>query len=193
MGGFFGGILAGYLTDWILRNSPKNSSKPTANMRLPVAIVMMVCVSLSLHAFCFHITESTSNIFITLLGAITGCSLYGPIAIFGVMASESAPAHLSGTSHAIVALAANGLCQFVVVVVCYFDIISLSLSRSVGAIIAGLPFSVLAEQYSWMAVFLMLELTITGTVCLMFFARNVPPISYAQEKRTLSKKKKKHN
>jgi len=46
---------------------------------------------------------------ITIIGFVLGACLYGPIAIFGVVASESAPQHLSGTSHAIVALAANGM------------------------------------------------------------------------------------
>lgn len=78
--------------------------------RLPVATAMMVVVSLCLHAFVFHIHEESSQLFITGLGALLGCVLYGPIAIFGVMASEAAPAHLSGTSHAICALAANGQC-----------------------------------------------------------------------------------
>jgi len=69
---------------------------------------MMLVVGLCLHAFRFYVDASTSQLFITGLGFILGSALYGPIAIFGVMASEAAPSHLSGTSHAIVALAANG-------------------------------------------------------------------------------------
>ena len=107
-GGFFGGILAGYLTDLILRRASNSATKPSASARLPVATLMMFVVGLSLHAFRFYVHENTSQLFITGLGFILGCALYGPIAIFGVMASEAAPSHLSGTSHAIVALAANG-------------------------------------------------------------------------------------
>lgn len=70
---------------------------------------MMLIVALCLHTLRFHVHEMTSHLFITGLGFMLGCALYGPIAIFGVMASESAPSHLSGTSHAIVALAANGM------------------------------------------------------------------------------------
>lgn len=36
--------------------------------------------------------------------------MYGPIAMYGVMAMESAPPHLSGTSHAFVGLMANCEC-----------------------------------------------------------------------------------
>ena len=41
------------------------------------------------------------------MGFVFGFGIYGPIAVYGVMAIESAPSHLSGTSHATVALAAN--------------------------------------------------------------------------------------
>lgn len=43
-----------------------------------------------------------------MLGAVFGFSSYGPIALFGVIANESAPPNLCGTSHAIVGLMANG-------------------------------------------------------------------------------------
>ena len=48
------------------------------------------------------------QIWILFLGALFGFSSYGPIALFGVIASESAPSNFCGTSHAVVALMANG-------------------------------------------------------------------------------------
>lgn len=113
-GGFFGGILAGYLTDIVLKRQSKattgkKSQLLPSNARMPIAVVMMVGVALCLHFFRFYVTESTSQVTIATLGLIIGACLYGPIAIFGVVASESAPPHLSGTSHAVVALAANGM------------------------------------------------------------------------------------
>lgn len=42
------------------------------------------------------------------MGFGLGACLFACIAIFGIVASESYPAHLSGTAHAIAALAANG-------------------------------------------------------------------------------------
>ena len=36
-----------------------------------------------------------------------GFGFYGPVSLYGVMAIEAAPTHLSGTSHAIVAMSAN--------------------------------------------------------------------------------------
>ena len=50
----------------------------------------------------------TSQIWILFLGALFGFCCYGPIALFGVIANESAPSNFCGTSHAIVALMANG-------------------------------------------------------------------------------------
>ena len=47
--------------------------------------------------------------FLTSIGFGLGACLFACIAIFGIVASESYPSHLSGTAHAIVALAANGV------------------------------------------------------------------------------------
>ena len=58
---------------------------------------------------------------ILFLGAAFGFSSYGPIALFGVIANESAPFNYCGTSHAIVALMANS--KFVLFVLkIYFKI-----------------------------------------------------------------------
>lgn len=54
------------------------------------------------------ISPCLAQIWIPLLGAVFGFSSYGPIALFGVIASESAPSNFCGTSHAVVALMANG-------------------------------------------------------------------------------------
>ena len=53
-------------------------------------------------------TPCGTQIWILFLGAMFGFSSYGPIALFGVIASESAPSNFCGTSHAVVALMANG-------------------------------------------------------------------------------------
>lgn len=47
------------------------------------------------------------QVWILSLGAAFGFCSYGPIALFGVIANESAPSNYCGTSHAIVALMAN--------------------------------------------------------------------------------------
>jgi len=47
------------------------------------------------------------QIVITLIGFTIGFGIYGPVSLYGVMAIEAAPTHLSGTSHAIASLACN--------------------------------------------------------------------------------------
>lgn len=107
-GGFFGAIIAGYLSDRMI--AAKKTTTKTSNScdRLPVATAMMTLSALAIHSLCFHVGPSTSHIFIAILGFILGLTFYGPIIIFGMVATEAVPTNLSGTSHAIVALAANG-------------------------------------------------------------------------------------
>jgi len=47
------------------------------------------------------------QVMISLIGFIIGFGIYGPVSLYGVMAMEAAPTHLSGTSHAIVSFACN--------------------------------------------------------------------------------------
>ncbi|XP_074600667.1 glucose-6-phosphate exchanger SLC37A4-like isoform X2 [Brevipalpus obovatus] len=148
-GGFVGSILSGWLTDLYLR--VRNETN-TVKGRMPVAIIMMAGVAVCFHLLYFNVHEHTSRFLIAALGFVLGACLYGPIALFGILATESAPPHLSGTAHAIVALAAN-----------------------VGAIISGLPFSYVAKSYSWGSVFLMLEVVTVLTILIMSsYAKFVP-------------------
>lgn len=149
-GGFFGGILAGYLTDRFLHWHTAQASKSEGNPRMPVAVLFMAGVAICLHLLRFSVTEDSGKTWISSLGFVLGACLYGPIAIFGVAASESAPSHLSGTSHAIVALAA-----------------------SLGAVISGLPFSYIAKEYNWGAIFFLLEIMCGVTAGVLFLGRNV--------------------
>lgn len=117
---------------------------------MPIATIFMVIVSASFHFLHFNVGLNTSQLFITVVGFVLGAGLYGPIAIYGVVATESAPSHLSGTSHAIVALAAN-----------------------IGAITSGLPFSYIAKKYSWATIFFLLEVLSISTVVIMLLCKNM--------------------
>jgi OPA family glycerol-6-phosphate transporter-like MFS transporter 4 len=77
------------------------------NPRMPVALIFMIGVAVCLHLLYFTVDSNSSHLWITCVGFMLGASLCGPIAIFGVVATEAAPVALSGTAHAIVALAAN--------------------------------------------------------------------------------------
>lgn len=90
------------------------------------------------------------QLWILVLGAVFGFSSYGPIALFGVIANESAPPNLCGTSHAIVGLMAN-----------------------VGGFLAGLPFSTIAKHYSWSTAFWVAEVICAASTAGFFLLRNI--------------------
>lgn len=145
-GGLLGGILAGYLTDTKVRTSDSSRSSP----RVPLAVLFTACSAVAFHLLGFNVDRESSEWWIGAIGLVLGVGTYGPMAIFGVVASESAPAHLTSTSHAIVALAG-----------------------SVGGVLAGLPFSFIAEYYRWRGVFLLLEVVSAVTAVLLFLGRNL--------------------
>ncbi|KAG8192198.1 hypothetical protein JTE90_009961 [Oedothorax gibbosus] len=148
-GGFLGQIAAGFITDKLI-NLFTGSSQ--SSVRLSVAVVSMLGSVSLLHALQVTVTEESSTAWITSLGFALGASLYGPIAIFGIVSTESAPAHLSGKSNAVAALAAN-----------------------LGAMTSGFPCCYLAKHYSWSTVFFILEVT-TGVLLLIIFCfRNLQP------------------
>ncbi|XP_077550111.1 glucose-6-phosphate exchanger SLC37A4-like [Haemaphysalis longicornis] len=145
-GGFLGGIAAGYVTDWLLLWHISKGHQSGGNPRMPISVVLAAGATAGFHVFGYGITAKSSELFISVVGFALGACLYGAMAIFGVVASEHVPAHLSGTSHAIVAF-----------------------GGSLGGVISGLPLSLVAERYSWSAVFLLLEV-ITALTALTLFA-----------------------
>lgn len=153
-GGFFGGILAGTLADRAVKLRSKAKTLPDAkpqphNPRMPIATAFMVLVTVSLYLLINYVHAESSSLTISLIAFILGASCYGPIAIFGIVANEAAPVALSGTAHAIVALAAN-----------------------MGAIISGYPFSLIASVYSWSAIFQLLQVISASAVVLMLISKN---------------------
>ncbi|GFT90998.1 glucose-6-phosphate exchanger SLC37A4 [Nephila pilipes] len=155
-GGFLGKITAGYLTDHLIR---RQAMKPDPNKRfsrsscrLSVAIFFMICSVMIIQAMQSIVTESSSLVGIVSLSFVLGTTLYGPITIFGIVASESAPPHLSGSAHAVASLAGN-----------------------VGAMISGFPFCYLAKQYNWTTVFFILQVAISTVFVLILCCRNLQP------------------
>lgn len=150
-GGFFGGIAAGYLSDLYMKYTLKGGKTlpSTGHPRMTVALFFALVTGISLHLFYYHVTDETSVIFINQLGILIGASLYGQIALFGVVATQSVVSEMSGTAHAIAALAAN-----------------------IGSIAAGLPFASIAKYYSWSDVFYILEIMMLSTIVFMFLVRN---------------------
>uniref|UniRef100_A0A8C2WIQ8 Solute carrier family 37 member 4b n=1 Tax=Cyclopterus lumpus TaxID=8103 RepID=A0A8C2WIQ8_CYCLU len=147
LGGFVGSLAAGFLSD---RAVARRGLGTHGNPRHSLLLVMMAGMCVSMYLFRVTITSEMPKIWILFLGAMFGFSSYGPIALFGVIASESAPSNFCGTSHAVVALMAN-----------------------VGAFMAGLPFSTIAKKHSWDMAFWVAEVIMAVATVGFFLARNM--------------------
>ncbi|XP_048417895.1 glucose-6-phosphate exchanger SLC37A4-like isoform X1 [Stegostoma tigrinum] len=147
VGGLLGSVAAGYLSDKAVARSGLRSH---GNPRHGLLLSMMAGMAISMYLFRVTVTAESTQLWILSLGATFGFCSYGPIALFGVIANESAPSNLSGTSHAIVALMAN-----------------------VGGFLAGFPFSSIAKVYSWDMAFWIAEVTCAVTTVAFFLLRNI--------------------
>uniref|UniRef100_A0A672HB32 Solute carrier family 37 member 4b n=1 Tax=Salarias fasciatus TaxID=181472 RepID=A0A672HB32_SALFA len=148
VGGFVGSLLSGFISD---RAVARHGLSTHGNPRHALLIVMMAGMYVSMYLFRVTVTpEIPQVIWILFLGAMFGFSSYGPIALFGVIASESAPSNYCGTSHAVVALMAN-----------------------VGAFMAGLPFSTIAKRHSWDMAFWVAEVCMAAATVGFFLVRNM--------------------
>ncbi|KAB5550491.1 hypothetical protein PHYPO_G00054360 [Pangasianodon hypophthalmus] len=147
IGGLVGSLAAGYLSD---RAVARQGLRAYGNPRHGLLLSMMAGMYVSMYLFRTTVTQESSNVWILSLGAIFGFSSYGPIALFGVIANESAPSNYCGTSHAIVALMAN-----------------------VGGFLSGLPFSTIAKHYGWDTAFWVAEVTCMITTVSFFLLRNI--------------------
>ncbi|KAM9800968.1 glucose-6-phosphate exchanger SLC37A4a [Neosynchiropus ocellatus] len=147
VGGLLGSLAAGYFSD---KAVAKQGPRVYGNPRHFIAILMMGTMCVSMYLFRVTVTATSSQVWILSLGAIFGFASYGPIALFGVIANESAPSNYCGTSHAIVALMAN-----------------------VGGFLSGLPFSTIAKHYSWDTAFWVAEVLCVVTTVTFFLLRNI--------------------
>ncbi|XP_019797335.1 glucose-6-phosphate exchanger SLC37A4 isoform X3 [Tursiops truncatus] len=147
VGGLVGSIAAGYLSD---RAMAKARLSMYGSPRHGLLLFMMAGMTVSMYLFRVTVTSDSPKLWILVLGAVFGFSSYGPIALFGVIANESAPPNLCGTSHAIVGLMAN-----------------------VGGFLAGLPFSTIAKHYSWSTAFWVAEVICAASTGAFFLLRNI--------------------
>lgn len=152
LGGMAGAIVAGFLGDRMVarRNAQNTNEGAGGNPRLIVIIVLVFFLAVGLHLFNTTIGSQTSEIWISSVGALMGFCSYGPIAIFGVVANECVPTSIAGTAYAIASIFANS-----------------------GAVIAGLPFNLLASQILYSGAFFVLEVLVVGILLLYICCRNV--------------------
>ncbi|KAF8765126.1 glucose-6-phosphate exchanger SLC37A4-like [Argiope bruennichi] len=160
-GGLFGRIAAGYLTDYLIKKLGEKPDPVTrSRTRLHVAMIFMLLSIATLYALHSTVKESSSLVWILLLGFVLGSCVYGPITIFGIVSTESAPSHLSGSSNAIASLAGN-----------------------VGAMISGFPFCYVAKIHGWTTVFFILEVAMSTVLCVMTISWNRHPKTSIKSKK----------
>lgn len=147
VGGLLGSLAAGYFTDKAVAQQGK---KTHGNPRHFLLIAMMAAMCVSMYLFRVTITSESPKVWILALGAVFGFASYGPIALFGVIANESAPSNYCGTSHAIVALMAN-----------------------IGGFLSGLPFSTIAKHHGWEKAFWVAEISCVFATVGFFLLRNI--------------------
>lgn len=137
--GIFGSIFSGVITDFI-HHYKRRSTTTTTNKKTNQSVVTstpikarfyLVCIYIviligCMHLFNFHVKVKVSDLLLYSIASVAGALCYGCIALLGVIAMEFTTDEFSGTSHAIAALFAN-----------------------IGAVLAGLPFSLVSRYYSW--------------------------------------------
>ncbi|XP_017275612.1 glucose-6-phosphate exchanger SLC37A4a isoform X2 [Kryptolebias marmoratus] len=147
VGGLLGSLAAGYLSD---KAVARQGMRLHGNPRHSILITMMAGMFVSMYVFRVTVSADSSKVWILSLGAAFGFVSYGPIALFGVIANESAPSNYCGTSHAIVGLMAN-----------------------IGGFLSGLPFSTIAKHYGWETAFWVAEILCLVTAVVYFLLRNI--------------------
>ncbi|XP_076450361.1 glucose-6-phosphate exchanger SLC37A4-like [Babylonia areolata] len=141
LGGIFGSLAAGYLSDFLFAKKVS-----CYNPRQMVIVCCTVMQSAFIFLFLFTVTDTSSSLLICAVGFGLGFGVYGGIAMFGVVAMESATEKFAGTAHSIAAL---GAC--------------------VGLVLSGFPLSMVAGAYSWHLTFCLLQLLAVGTVAVSSF------------------------
>eukprot|EP00118_Oscarella_pearsei_P006553 m.29790 g.29790 ORF g.29790 m.29790 type:complete len:432 (+) comp31230_c0_seq2:84-1379(+) len=129
VGGIVGSLIAGFSSDYFVTKYPQ--LKHFA--RLPVICCLVCVLAVTLYVL-NHTDVITTKFQVNCCFFMLGLSLYGPIAIWGILAVENAPEGLEGTALSMA-----------------------SLSSQVGAFLAGYPFSRLVSKYGWGPSFVVLE------------------------------------
>ncbi|XP_033751908.1 glucose-6-phosphate exchanger SLC37A4-like [Pecten maximus] len=137
LGGIVGSCVAGFLSDFLIS---KNPDVARHLMRQVVVMYFMLFLTGVLYWITYSLSSSTSQLMVTVMGFCAGFGVYGPVAIFGVIALESGPENKAGTLHAIFGLFSNA-----------------------GVFISGLPLSYIAKLYDWQTVFLIQSTLIAMT------------------------------
>ena len=111
IGGIFGKLIAGRVSDWLMKRAIKNNnSGPSVKImaRIPVSVTMLTLNALALHLFCFHIDKNSSFLMLISTALLIGINTSGNVVNLSVIATEISPKR-SGLCSSFVNLAAKGI------------------------------------------------------------------------------------
>lgn len=163
-GGLWGGIAAGILSDRFMKGGkglPKRG-----HPRMIMGMVMNFMALIFMHLLYTQTNQNTSIFLLNAIGVVLGASIYGQIALYGIVATESVVSELSGSAHAIAALFAN-----------------------LGSMIAGFPFAYIAQNSSWSEVFKFMEI-FTFVLCIFMLCTSTVSYQFLPDARKSEEKKK---
>ncbi|GAA53219.1 protein transport protein SEC13, partial [Clonorchis sinensis] len=105
LGGILGNLLAGLLSDLGVTHKPSCFLNP----RIPYILGHMAIACVVLCGLGLSIAAGIPWGILMMSALLLGLSVFGAVSLCGVLAVELVPVSLSGTSHALTALCANGL------------------------------------------------------------------------------------
>jgi OPA family glycerol-6-phosphate transporter-like MFS transporter 4 len=110
VGGIFGKLIAGRISDLLMKKSleQKSNSSPVMT-RLPVSIAMMAINAFALHLFCFNVDKNSSVLFLSSCAILMGVTTAANIVNFTVIATEISSKKFSGFCSSLVNLSAKGI------------------------------------------------------------------------------------
>ena len=155
--GIFGSIFSGIITDMIFnyksRKVTKTNEAKSADTPIRIRFVAICTYTAlliaSMHCLNFYVKPGVDTKLLYSIAAASGALCYGAISLLGVMAMEFTSNEYSGTSHAVVSLAAN-----------------------FGGVFAGIPFSLVSKFYTWGFAFKLVEYFVVLVFFFLFVFRN---------------------
>ncbi|XP_030849447.1 glucose-6-phosphate exchanger SLC37A4-like isoform X2 [Strongylocentrotus purpuratus] len=159
LGATVGSITSGYITDKLVA---KYGRRRRGTSRYPWLLLMVALNLLSLHTLRNYIDREAYQELILLVGLCLGIAQKSCVVLFGILAVENSPIHLSGTVHAFAALAS-----------------------SVGGVLAGLPLTYISQHYTWShALYCMESASFLSLVVMLLIRRMNMRIGYQSHQKT---------
>lgn len=157
LGGLLGSLIAGRISDWYIATSPGGA----VGKRIQVVMAYLIGVAAMLAAF--QAVPSGLPILQALIVFMIGFFLYGPQMLIGLCGAEIVGRRSVGASEGFL----GWIAYLVFSVHCFKTKYFLSIFDAQGAANAGVPLSLLVQQYGWNAFFAALLLACAAAILLL--------------------------